>query len=121
MQETLLHVKLKILEVLFIKCAEIYVYMCLNSSEKLTLMCFHMSTFMDKIDSLTIIDSKPLLVSSNPNLNKPLILVGKKILVKPEQALGYSWNNKNKTHKLISYVVVRREEKRRKSNNTSMI
>jgi hypothetical protein len=42
-----------------------------------------------------------------------LILVGKKILVKPEQALGYSWNNKNKTHKLISYVVVRREEKRR--------
>ena len=28
------------------------------------------------------------------------------------QALGYSWNNKNKTHKLISYDVVRREKEK---------
>jgi hypothetical protein len=68
------------------------------------------------IDPLTKTDPKSLLVSPNPNPNKPWILAEKKIIIKLKQALSYSWDNKNKTYKLILYTAVRREEenKRRK-------
>ena len=56
------------------------------------------------------INSKPILVSPNLDPNMSWILAENKLLTKPKQALGYSWNNKNKTHKLIPYVAVRREE-----------
>ena len=55
-------------------------------------------------------DWKPILVSLNPNPNMPWILVENKVLIRSKQALDYNWNNKNKTHKLILYAVVRREE-----------
>jgi hypothetical protein len=58
-------------------------------------------------------DSKPILVSLDPDPNKAWILAENKILIKLIQALGYSWNNKNKTHKLISYVVMRREKEKK--------
>jgi hypothetical protein len=53
---------------------------------------------------------KPILVSLNPNPYKPWILAKNKVLIRPKQVLGHSWNNKNKTHKLIPYVVVRWKE-----------
>jgi len=50
------------------------------------------------------------LVSPNPDPNKSWILAEYKVLIKPKQALDNNLNNKNKTYKLISYVVMRREE-----------
>lgn len=41
-------------------------------------------TIMSWIDLLTKTSPKPLLVSLNPNPNKPLILVKSKVLIKPE-------------------------------------
>ena len=56
-----------------------------------------------------------LLVSPNFYSNKFWILDKNKVLIKFKQAFSYSWNNKNKTYKLIPYAVVRREEKKYKS------
>jgi hypothetical protein len=42
------------------------------------------------IDSLIKTNSKPLLVRSNPDPNKPWILDENKVLFKPKQALGCS-------------------------------
>jgi hypothetical protein len=50
------------------------------------------------------------LLHLNPNLNKPGILTENKVLIKSKQVLDYSWNNKNKIHKLIPYATMRREE-----------
>jgi hypothetical protein len=41
-------------------------------------------------------DLKPILASPNHNPKKPLIITKNKVQIKPEQTLGYSWNNKNK-------------------------
>jgi hypothetical protein len=50
------------------------------------------------------------LVSPNPDPNKSWILAEYKVLIKPKQALDNNLNNKNKSYKLIFYVVMRREE-----------
>jgi hypothetical protein len=58
-------------------------------------------------------DPKLILISSNLDPNKPWILVKNKVLIRPKQALVNSWNNKNKTLKLILYAAVRREEEKK--------
>jgi hypothetical protein len=68
------------------------------------------------IDPFTKTNPKLLIASPNFYSNKFWILDKNKVLIKFKQALSYSWNNKNKTYKLIPYVVVRIEEKKYKSD-----
>jgi hypothetical protein len=65
------------------------------------------------IDPLIKIDPKSLLVSPNPNPNKPWILTKKKVLIKPEEALGCSLQNKIKLKCPKSLSDVRREEEKK--------
>jgi hypothetical protein len=62
------------------------------------------------INTLTKLIQNLKLASPKLDPNKPWIPAENKILIKFKQALGDDWNNKNKTYKLIFYVVVRREE-----------